>query len=234
MSLSRLNRTALALAVYASPCGLPLQHARLASGCWPSSTGRDWLPTGFRRKVSEFESRPPFPSFLRNASSFSFPPAGRRHAARLRSGPAGLPVPPRVHPPAVPGGPLHPARFPTRPMCPLDAPHSARPHRTNPIARPRHRQGESHCATSDGSVRRGTNGFCVFRVPGPGRSDLDPRRPGRPSRSSPRLSPRDHQGILRTRKGEGTNMRVIIRHWFRPFRGLDPGPSSDPAVHTMI
>ncbi len=27
-------------------------HARLASGCWPSSTGRDWLPAGFLQKVS--------------------------------------------------------------------------------------------------------------------------------------------------------------------------------------
>src|SRR5262249_19051047 len=27
--------------------------ARLVSGCWPSSTGWDWLPTGFRRKVSD-------------------------------------------------------------------------------------------------------------------------------------------------------------------------------------
>jgi hypothetical protein len=40
-------------------------HARLASGCWPGSTGRDWLPTRLQRKVSEVivTSRPPFPSF---------------------------------------------------------------------------------------------------------------------------------------------------------------------------
>src|SRR5262245_58752104 len=40
-------------------------HARLASGCWPCSTGWDWLPTRLRRKVSEVivTSRPPFPSF---------------------------------------------------------------------------------------------------------------------------------------------------------------------------
>jgi hypothetical protein len=46
--ISGLNRTALALAVYASPGGLPAQDARRASGCWPSSTGWDWLPTGFQ------------------------------------------------------------------------------------------------------------------------------------------------------------------------------------------
>ena len=40
------------LAVYASPRGLPRHGARLASGCWPGSAGRDWLPAGFRRKVS--------------------------------------------------------------------------------------------------------------------------------------------------------------------------------------
>jgi hypothetical protein len=63
--ISGLNRTALALAVYASPGGLPAPHARLASGCWPSSTRRDWLPAGFQRKVFKLlpASRPPFPSF---------------------------------------------------------------------------------------------------------------------------------------------------------------------------
>jgi hypothetical protein len=38
--LSRLNHTASALAVYASQAGSPRHHARLASGCWPSSSGR--------------------------------------------------------------------------------------------------------------------------------------------------------------------------------------------------
>ncbi len=38
--LSRLNHTAWALAVYASQGGLLHHHARLASGCRPSSTGR--------------------------------------------------------------------------------------------------------------------------------------------------------------------------------------------------
>ena len=50
--LSRLNHTASALAVYASQAGSPRHHARLASGCWPSSSGRACLPAGFRRKVS--------------------------------------------------------------------------------------------------------------------------------------------------------------------------------------
>ena len=61
--ISGLNRTALDLAVYASQGRLPPHHARLASGCWPGSTGRDWLPAGFQRKVSSF-GYPPFPSFL--------------------------------------------------------------------------------------------------------------------------------------------------------------------------
>jgi hypothetical protein len=50
--LSRLNHTASALAVYASQAGLPRHHARLASGCWPDSSGRACLPAGFQRKVS--------------------------------------------------------------------------------------------------------------------------------------------------------------------------------------
>ena len=51
--LSGLNHTASGLAVYASQPSLPKHHARLASGCWPSSPGRDWLPAEFLRKVSE-------------------------------------------------------------------------------------------------------------------------------------------------------------------------------------
>ena len=51
--LSRLNRTALALAVHASSGGLPHHGARLASGDWLSPAGWDWLPTGLLRKVSK-------------------------------------------------------------------------------------------------------------------------------------------------------------------------------------
>jgi hypothetical protein len=40
-NLSRLCSTALRLAVYASSGRLPAQDAKLASGCWPSSAGRD-------------------------------------------------------------------------------------------------------------------------------------------------------------------------------------------------
>ncbi len=49
-------------------------HARLASGCRPSSTRRDWLPVGFLRKVSVMllTSLSPFPSFLAQMMSLSF------------------------------------------------------------------------------------------------------------------------------------------------------------------
>ena len=46
LQLSRLNHTASALAVYASKAGLPRHHARLASGCWPDSSGRAFHPQG--------------------------------------------------------------------------------------------------------------------------------------------------------------------------------------------
>src|SRR5262249_55130247 len=39
-------------AVYASSGGSPRRDARLASGCWPDSTGWAPWPTGFLRKVS--------------------------------------------------------------------------------------------------------------------------------------------------------------------------------------
>ncbi len=50
LQLSRLNHTASALAVYASQHGLPHDHARLASGCRPSSTGRDFHPQGSNKR----------------------------------------------------------------------------------------------------------------------------------------------------------------------------------------
>jgi hypothetical protein len=53
LRLSRLNSKAWALAVYASQHGLLHDHARLASGCWPDSTGRAWVPAGCLRKVSD-------------------------------------------------------------------------------------------------------------------------------------------------------------------------------------
>jgi hypothetical protein len=59
MEFSRLNHTALALAVYASWDGSLHHHARLASGCGPRFTRRDWLPAGSQRKVSARAS--PFP-----------------------------------------------------------------------------------------------------------------------------------------------------------------------------
>ena len=40
MVLSKLNSMAFGLAVYASQCGLPTSHARLASGRWSGATGR--------------------------------------------------------------------------------------------------------------------------------------------------------------------------------------------------
>ena len=42
--ISGLNRAARSLAVYASRRRLPGHHARLASGCWPSSAGRGSVP----------------------------------------------------------------------------------------------------------------------------------------------------------------------------------------------
>ena len=54
--LSGLHHTAHPLAVYASQDGSPRHHARLASGCLASFTGRAWLPAGFLRKVSVHSS----------------------------------------------------------------------------------------------------------------------------------------------------------------------------------
>ncbi len=63
-------------------------HARLASGCRPSSTRRDWLPVGFLRKVSVMllTSLSPFPSFLaQTMSPFSSSPLLSTQTATFRS-----------------------------------------------------------------------------------------------------------------------------------------------------
>jgi hypothetical protein len=46
LGLSTLNSMAFGLAVYASQRRLPDDHAKLASSCWSSSTGRDSHPQG--------------------------------------------------------------------------------------------------------------------------------------------------------------------------------------------
>ena len=94
--ISGLNRTAFDLAVYASQGWSPTHHARLASGCWSGSTGRDWLPAGFHLKgfklptillsraflarcqfifsgKDELPSREGAPGGLDRASGFPFP-----------------------------------------------------------------------------------------------------------------------------------------------------------------
>ena len=74
-NLSRLNHTASAVAVYASPTGSPPTSARLASGCRLRSTGWDWLPTGWLRKVSDALHLPPFPGLAwRDDSLYSKQP----------------------------------------------------------------------------------------------------------------------------------------------------------------
>jgi hypothetical protein len=54
--ISGLNHTTFDLAVYASQGWSPTHHARLASGCWSGSTGRDWLPAGFHLKGFKFST----------------------------------------------------------------------------------------------------------------------------------------------------------------------------------
>ena len=83
--LSKLNSRASALAVYASPRGLPHRSARLASGSGLGFSGQACLPVRFHRKVSELfcTSLPPFPSFLGAIPVFAllpfFVPNGHRH-----------------------------------------------------------------------------------------------------------------------------------------------------------
>jgi hypothetical protein len=50
MPISELNTVASASAVYASSDALPHPHARLASGWWLTSTGRESNPLDFNKR----------------------------------------------------------------------------------------------------------------------------------------------------------------------------------------
>ena len=72
ISLSKLNHAALTLAVYASQLSFPLSrsygHARLASGWWPTFTGRGSRPRKVPNEVSASSTwHPPHPSFATQA-----------------------------------------------------------------------------------------------------------------------------------------------------------------------
>jgi hypothetical protein len=67
--LSGLNRTAWTLAVSASQGGSPLHHARRASGCWPSSAGRDSFTRRVPTKGFTFVAILLFQASWRNVSS---------------------------------------------------------------------------------------------------------------------------------------------------------------------
>ena len=96
MTISGLNRTARSLAVYASQPGSPRHHARLASGCWPSSAGRGWLPAGFQRKVSAFiASSFPKLSWRTKLSPLVLMRGGRCEPGGLVSSSPRFPPPPR-------------------------------------------------------------------------------------------------------------------------------------------
>jgi hypothetical protein len=85
-SISGLIHTARTFAVYASQDGSLHHHARLASGCWPGSAGRDWLPAGFHRRVSAHK-HPPFPGFSWRTKNWTFfgSDAGGHRAAVIYS-----------------------------------------------------------------------------------------------------------------------------------------------------
>ena len=76
INLSKLHHAAHALAVYASQLSFPLPrsygHARLASGWWPTFTGRGSIPRKVPNEVSASSTwLPPHPSF-RSASNGLF------------------------------------------------------------------------------------------------------------------------------------------------------------------
>jgi hypothetical protein len=73
--LSGLNRTACTLAVYASQHGLPHNHARLASGCWPALPGGVGYPLGSVERF-QFFIISSFPRLCLTPSSFPLQTAG--------------------------------------------------------------------------------------------------------------------------------------------------------------
>jgi hypothetical protein len=74
--VSRLNDTALALAVYASDTPVARRSRKTRFPLLANSTGWDWLPTGFDRKVSTMflHRHPPFPGFAWRNTPCTPPP----------------------------------------------------------------------------------------------------------------------------------------------------------------
>ena len=63
--LSTLNSMAFGLAVYASQCGLPTPHARLAFSRWSDSTGRAFHPQGSSERFrGAYSISSPFPKLV--------------------------------------------------------------------------------------------------------------------------------------------------------------------------
>jgi hypothetical protein len=126
MAISGLNHTARSLAVYASQPGSPRHHARLASGRWPSSAGRGWLPAGFQRKVSALQCIPLSQAFLAHPLLDSPGGGTGRRAGLRRTCPRGVGVrisPRRLNPfqagrcPAGPHKPGVPGSIPGPGTC---------------------------------------------------------------------------------------------------------------------
>jgi hypothetical protein len=80
--LSAFNSMAFGLAVYASRCGLPTPHARLASSRWSDSTGRDSHPQGSDERFQSVDyissSSPKLTWRNRIDRSIDEPPCARR------------------------------------------------------------------------------------------------------------------------------------------------------------
>src|SRR6266542_2647440 len=121
--ISGLNHTAYELAVYASCATLAADHARLASGCWPTFAGRECLPAGSRKKVSKMSS-----TFDISSSFSRLNLAHRAAGAERGEGPGERPSPHPGEPLAgAPAGPeraeatdrgrIRPSRSPVRPQA---------------------------------------------------------------------------------------------------------------------
>jgi hypothetical protein len=94
-AISGLNHTAPTLAVYASQCGSPRAHARLASGWWPAFAGQDWVPARahvrrFRCTLSYLLSPLHLPLLQASPGALTRGPPARSRGARRRALVAGL------------------------------------------------------------------------------------------------------------------------------------------------
>ena len=132
----------------------------------------------------------------------------------------GIPIPRTVSTRrTAPVEPLRSARLPTRPTHLGDAAHAARPYRSDPIARSRHRQAEIALCHRRWLCARGNQRFFMFsEIPGRGRPAGPVPRARRSDPADPSSRPVGPVRSGAEANGEATSRRAYVAMSADPAR----------------